>query len=100
MVGEHVGIETNQETQGYLLLVAFGGQLEPKINREFMVNGFPVVRVEAGSDQEPDLGDIDLAGCRGVVFSGGNDSVYDESARSLPETIMELPVPKLGICYG
>jgi len=100
MSGEVREIVAQPQPDNYLLLVAFGGQLEPKINREYMANGFPVVRVEVGNDVDLDLDDIDLSRCKGVVFSGGNDSVYDDSARSLPAVIMDIPVPKLGICYG
>ena len=38
--------------------------------------------------------------CRGVIFSGGPDSVYEEGAPRCDESLMELGVPILGICYG
>jgi GMP synthase (glutamine-hydrolysing) len=37
---------------------------------------------------------------RGVILSGGPASVYDAGAPRLPEFILELGVPILGICYG
>ena len=37
---------------------------------------------------------------RGVILSGGPDSVYEEGSRSLPAWVMSLNVPILGICYG
>ncbi len=37
---------------------------------------------------------------RGVVLSGGPNSVYDDDAPKAPEWVWELGVPVLGICYG
>lgn len=43
------------------------------------------------------LREMDL---RGIVFSGGPKSVYDERAPRVDPAIYELGVPILGICYG
>ncbi len=37
---------------------------------------------------------------RGVILSGGPDSVYDEGARAIQQDILESELPVLGICYG
>ncbi|MGC9398051.1 MAG: glutamine-hydrolyzing GMP synthase [Anaerolineae bacterium] len=37
---------------------------------------------------------------KGVILSGGPNSVYDEGAPSLPDYVLESGVPVLGICYG
>ncbi|MBF0285837.1 MAG: glutamine-hydrolyzing GMP synthase [Magnetococcales bacterium] len=37
---------------------------------------------------------------RGIILSGGHQSVYDAGAPSLEEGVLELGVPVLGICYG
>ena len=37
---------------------------------------------------------------RGIILSGGPASVYDEGAPTLPEFLLDLGVPVLGICYG
>ncbi|MCX8003315.1 MAG: glutamine-hydrolyzing GMP synthase, partial [Anoxybacillus mongoliensis] len=37
---------------------------------------------------------------KGIVFSGGPNSVYDEQAFTCDPAIFELGIPILGICYG
>ena len=37
---------------------------------------------------------------RGIILSGGPASVYDLGAPALPDIVLELGVPVLGICYG
>ena len=37
---------------------------------------------------------------KGVILSGGPNSVYDEAAPSLPDVVLSSGLPLLGICYG
>ena len=37
---------------------------------------------------------------KGIIFSGGPNSVYDETAFSCDERIFDLGIPVMGICYG
>lgn len=37
---------------------------------------------------------------KGIIFSGGPNSVYDDNAFGCDEAIFELGLPILGICYG
>ena len=37
---------------------------------------------------------------RGIILSGGPASVYDPDAPALPEFLLDLGLPLLGICYG
>jgi GMP synthase (glutamine-hydrolysing) len=37
---------------------------------------------------------------RGIILSGGPASVYDEGAPALPDFLLDLHAPILGICYG
>lgn len=37
---------------------------------------------------------------KGIIFSGGPMSVYDDGAPDVDEKIFELGIPILGICYG
>ena len=37
---------------------------------------------------------------KGIIFTGGPNSVYDESSPHYTPEIFELGIPILGICYG
>ena len=37
---------------------------------------------------------------KGIILSGGPSSVYEPGAPTLPEIVLDLGVPVLGICYG
>ena len=37
---------------------------------------------------------------RGIIFTGGPNSVYDESSPHYTPEVFELGIPVLGICYG
>ena len=39
-------------------------------------------------------------GVKGVILSGGPDSVYDVGARRVDQAILDSDLPILGICYG
>ena len=46
------------------------------------------------------LSDLQRLGAKGVILSGGPDSVYDENARQVDQNILGSGLPVLGICYG
>lgn len=46
------------------------------------------------------LADLQRLGAKGVILSGGPDSVYDENARHVDQEILGSGLPVLGICYG
>ena len=37
---------------------------------------------------------------KGIIFTGGPNSVYDETSPHYQKEIFELGIPILGICYG
>lgn len=42
----------------------------------------------------------ELEGVKGIIYSGGPSSVYEANAPAFNPAILDIPVPKLGICYG
>ncbi len=81
---------------GRILVLDFGSQYTRLIARR--------VR-EAGVYSEIrsfDVGEDAIAGFRprGIVLSGGPESVTDRSGPPIPEAVFAARVPVLGICYG
>ena len=46
------------------------------------------------------LADVQALGAKGVILSGGPNSVYDEGAPAVDQAILESGLPVLGVCYG
>jgi GMP synthase (glutamine-hydrolysing) len=46
------------------------------------------------------LADVQALGARGVILSGGPNSVYDQGAPAVDQAILESGLPILGVCYG
>ena len=42
----------------------------------------------------------ELRDCKGIIFTGGPNSVYAEDAPLCSKEVFELGIPVLGICYG
>jgi len=79
-----------------ILILDFGSQYTQLIARRIREIGVysEILPFDADSDQIRDFG------ARGIVLSGGPESVaFDDSPR-IPEVVFELGVPLLGICYG
>lgn len=80
-----------------LILVAdFGGQYNQLIARRVREDHvycevLPFTQiVRAAKERNP----------KGIIFTGGPASVYEEGAPSVSKEIFELGIPVLGICYG
>lgn len=79
-----------------ILIVDFGGQYNQLIARrvrecgvycEIIPNSYTIDKIKA---KEP----------KGIIFTGGPNSVYDDKAPGIDKEIFQLGVPVLGICYG
>ena len=79
-----------------VLVLDFGGQYNQLIARRVREAGvYSVVK----SYKTP-LEEIRAAGYKGIIFTGGPNSVYADDSPRCPAEILELGVPVLGICYG
>lgn len=83
-------------TQDRILILDFGSQYSQLIARR--------VR-EAGVYSEMyayDMSDEDVKAFnpKGIILSGGPESVHQEGSPRAPKIVFELGVPVLGICYG
>jgi GMP synthase (glutamine-hydrolysing) len=79
-----------------ILILDFGGQYTQLIARRVRELG---VYSEV-LPHDADLRDRAGESLRGVILSGGPDSVYKEGAPEARAGLFELGVPVLGICYG
>lgn len=79
-----------------ILVVDFGSQTAHLIGRRLRQLG---VSVEYTNPEES-LEAIKSHNPKGIVFSGGPSSVYDDGAPKIDEKVFETGVPILGICYG
>ena len=46
------------------------------------------------------LDEIKKMAPKGIIFTGGPNSVYEESSPHYDKAILDLGIPVLGICYG
>ncbi len=79
-----------------ILILDFGSQYTQLIARRIRELG-------VYSEIHPwDISDADLRAFapRGVVLSGGPESVLEKNSPRAPNAVFELQVPVLGICYG
>lgn len=83
-------------TNEKILVLDFGGQYNQLIARR--VRDHSVYAEIRGFDTP--LEEIRAAGYKGIIFTGGPNSVYDESSPHYDPAILSLGIPVLGICYG
>lgn len=79
-----------------VIIVDFGGQYSQLIARRIRENNVYCEIIPYSSSIEK----IKEKGPRGIIFSGGPNSVYGENTPKISKEIFELGVPILGICYG
>jgi len=80
-----------------ILILDFGGQYDQLIARRVRSERVyaEIVPYDRISPEE-----ITSRGYRGLIFTGGPNSVYDEGAPRCDPAVLRLGVPILGICYG
>ena len=79
-----------------IVILDFGGQYNQLIARRVRECN---VYCEVKSYKTP-LEEIKAMNPKGIIFTGGPNSVYLEDSPSIGKEIFELGVPVLGICYG
>ena len=80
-----------------ILVLDFGGQYNQLIARR--VRDLRVyAEIKAYNRISP--AEIRAAGYKGVIFTGGPNSVYDPASPHYDPAVLDLGVPILGICYG
>ncbi len=83
--------------QEKVLVLDFGGQYNMLIARRIREQHvFAEIRPYKGIT----AAGIRAAGYRGIVFTGGPNSVYDPASPHFDPAILESGIPVLGICYG
>ncbi len=84
------------KTQESILVIDFGGQYNQTIARRVReLNVYAEVKpYKITADEVKEISP------KGIIFTGGPNSVYGESALQFDERVFELGIPILGICYG
>ena len=80
-----------------IVVLDFGSQYDQLITRRIREFGVFSELVSHRTTAE----DIKAMGnVKGVIFSGGPNSVYEEDAFKVDPAIFDMGIPVLGICYG
>ena len=80
-----------------ILVLDFGGQYNQLIARRVRSEQ---VYAEIRPYDKITIEEIQTIGYRGIIFTGGPNSVYKESSPHYTSEILNLGIPILGICYG
>lgn len=79
-----------------ILVMDFGGQYAQLIARRVReLNVYAEIKPHTFTVKE-----IEEMNPKGIIFTGGPNSVYGESALAYDEKLFQLNIPILGICYG
>ena len=80
-----------------VLVLDFGGQYNQLIARRVReLNVYSEIKVYNNTN----IDEIASENYKGLIFTGGPYSVYEDNAPSIDKRIFELNIPILGICYG
>ena len=80
-----------------ILVLDFGGQYNQLIARRVR-DHHVYAEIKPYNRISPE--EIREEGYKGVIFTGGPNSVYDEASPHYDPAILQLGIPILGICYG
>lgn len=80
-----------------ILVLDFGGQYNQLIARRVREQQ---VYAEIKPYNKITVPEIKKAGYKGIIFTGGPNSVYDPSSPHFDPAILHIGIPILGICYG
>ena len=80
-----------------ILVLDFGGQYNQLIARRVRSEQV-YAEIKPYNKITPE--EIKEAGFKGIIFTGGPNSVYDETSPHYDPNILDSGVPILGICYG
>ena len=80
-----------------ILVLDFGGQYNQLIARRVREQN---VYAEIKPYNKITVSEIQETGYKGIIFTGGPNSVYDESSPHYDPEILNAGIPILGICYG
>lgn len=79
-----------------ILILDFGGQYNQLIARRVReLNVYSIIKPYNIS-----LDEIKKINPKGIIFTGGPSSIYDDNSPKCDKEIFELGIPILGICYG
>lgn len=88
--------KTELQNQEMIVVLDFGSQYNQLITRRIREFGvYSELHPHTISVEE-----IKKMNPKGIIFSGGPNSVYDENSFRCDERIFDLGIPVLGICYG
>lgn len=89
-------VKTEFENLEKIIVLDFGSQYNQLITRRIREFGvYSELHPHTITAEE-----IKKMNPKGIIFSGGPNSVYDENSFRCDEEIFELGLPILGICYG
>lgn len=80
-----------------ILVLDFGGQYNQLIARRVREQHV-YAEIRAYNRITPE--EIAENGYKGIIFTGGPNSVYEDTSPHFDRTVLELGIPVLGICYG
>ena len=80
-----------------ILVLDFGGQYNQLIARRVREQQ---VYAEIRAYNKITISEIHAAGYKGIILTGGPNSVYDEASPHYDPELLNAEIPILGICYG